>query len=244
MRFFLLPRIIYPRYYNDMKPLRPAFLLLSVFMFLAGCLSVYPGYEEDSGYMESVEQASKGELNDIQHLLLEEAGNLLGADKIIVRDRKFNFDCTGVVLACYYYAGIDLSRVFPRYSGNGVTRIYRYMEDQKLLHKAETPQTGDIIFWDNTYDRNGDGKENDELTHIGMVVSSSENGEVVFIHVNYSKGIILEKMNRKRGDEYMDGNAVINSPMRMKSAKKSSAWLASHLFRVFGRGYILKPDAD
>ena len=77
-------------------------------------------------------------------------------------------DCTGTVLAIYYYAGIDLARDFNKYSGNGVTRLYKSLQAQKLLYETRYPVTGDIIFWDNTYDRNEDGRWNDTLTHVGI----------------------------------------------------------------------------
>ncbi len=220
-----------------MKLLLTFLLLSSVF---TGCSTVSP--YNTARYSESLEkEASRTDITETQRLLIQAAGTLLGVDSIRIKGRTFNFDCTGVVLACYYYAGIDLTDAFPHYTGNGVSRIYQYLEDNDLLYRTETPEPGDIIFWDNTYDRNGDGVENDLLTHMGMVVAS-EDGNIVYIHVNYRKGVILEKMNLKRKNEFMDGNAVINSPMRMKGSKKSPRWLSSHLFRIFGKGYALDGD--
>ena len=41
--------------------------------------------------------------------------------------------------------------------GNGVGRIYKTLETEDLLYTTSTPLVGDIIFWDNTWDANGDG---------------------------------------------------------------------------------------
>ncbi len=35
---------------------------------------------------------------------------------------------------------------------------------------------GDLVFFDNTYDRNGDGKFDDRITHVGIVVGFDKEG--------------------------------------------------------------------
>lgn len=219
----------------------PLILLFSLLM--ASCATFTDG-SSGTGLFSKQEPAPIPENgNDVQKLLIEGANGLRGAKSINVKGRKFTYDCTGVVLGCYYYAGIDLTLAFPDYTGNGVSRIYHYLKDSELLYKTEDPAPGDIIFWDNTYDRNGDGEENDYLTHMGMVVKAEENGQITYIHANYRKGIVFEQMNLKRPDVYMDGSETVNSPMRMKGEKRSPRWLSSHLLKLFGMGYLLTPDA-
>lgn len=180
---------------------------------------------------------------ELQQKLVEGAYAILGQKELNINGKHFNVDCTGTVLAAYYYAGIDLAKDFAKYTGNGVKRLYDYLEANELLYKTKSPAPGDIIFWDDTYDKNGDGKWNDPLTHTGMVVSITEDGEIEYLHENYKKGIILEKMNLQDPDTYqksIDGEMVIiNSPMRMRSAPKGPKWLASQLMRIFGMGYKL-----
>jgi hypothetical protein len=186
------------------------------------------------------------EVTDIQGELIQGAQSLLGKNEIIVRGKRFSMDCTGVVLAIYYHAGIDLTKDFSSYTGNGVARLYYYLADQDFLYNTLAPQPGDIIFWDNTYDQNEDGRWNDTFTHTGMVVQASEWGTIDYVHHNYRKGIVLERMNLKEPDVHekeIDGSMVIiNSPMRMRSSPKGPGWLASHLYRDFGRGYELPRD--
>ncbi len=176
---------------------------------------------------------------------LAEGGRyVLGRKELVIRGRRFNMDCTGTVLAIYYYAGIDLTRNFDRYGGNGVSRLYKSLEAEQLLYDTELPLTGDIIFWDNTYDRNRDGRWNDPLTHVGMVMSAGEDGSIEYVHLNYRKGIIIENMNLRRPDvhEKLEKGRlrIVNSPIRMKQAGKEhpGRWLASQLYRSFGMGYL------
>lgn len=187
-------------------------------------------------------------LDDTQKKLVEGALYLKGRNKINIKNRKFNMDCTGTVLGVYYYAGIDLSKEFNKYTGPGVKRLYNSLNQKKLLYNTNAPKPGDIIFWDNTWDRNHDGKENDYLSHVGMVVKSEKNGQITYIHEHYKKGIIFEKMNLKNPNTYkkvINGKSIIiNSPMRMKGSKKHSKWLSSHLYKIFGKAYLVNSQEE
>lgn len=189
--------------------------------------------------------ASPSGLSETQKLLVEEAYRILGVEKLFVKGKSFSLDCSGTVMAIYWYAGIDLGRNFSKYSGGGTERIYRYLDDEGLLYKTKLPVPGDIIFWDNTYDKNGNGKPDDLLTHMGMVVTADEKGNIEYIHENYRKGIILAKMNLFKPNQYYEivsgKKIILNDPMRMRGSPESSAgWLSGELYRNFGMGYLLK----
>jgi hypothetical protein len=184
------------------------------------------------------------ETSDVQRLLAEGARWALGRRHLVVRGRTFPYDCTGTVLAIYWYAGIDLARDFGEYSGNGVMRLYRSLEKQNLLYSSPHPATGDVIFWDNTYDRNGDGAWNDTLTHMGMVLRSSPDGTIQYVHLNYSRGIVIENMNLLEPNlskKLIRGSLrILNSPIRLKERGQPHPpqWLAGQLYRVLGMGYL------
>ena len=192
---------------------------------------------------ETINPAAGG-TEDIRRKLAEGGHYVLGKKELIIRGKRFNMDCTGTVLAIYYYAGIDLARDFNRYTGGGVTRLYKSLEAEELLYDTRYPVTGDIIFWDNTYDRNEDGRWNDPLTHVGMVMNVSADGDVEYVHLNYHKGIIIENMNLRRPEIHQrlekGQMRIINSPMRMKQAGKAHPenWLSGQLFKIFGMGYL------
>ncbi len=138
-------------------------------------------------------------------------------------------------MAVYYYAGIDLSKDFNKYQGGGVSRIYQYLKDKKLIYYTENPVPGDILFWDNTYDANGNGTRDDILTHMGIVVDVTENETITYIHEHYRKGIIFEHMNLKDPENY-----DVNAAMRMRGTGMEGGWLSSHLYKESGMGYKLK----
>jgi hypothetical protein len=214
---------------------RAALLLLFVLLF--SCTSMV-------GRQSAFTASLPPETSDIQRLLAEGARRMLGRRQLVVRGRTFPYDCTGTVLAIYYYAGIDLARDFDQYSGNGVMRLYRTLEKENLLYSSPHPVTGDVIFWDNTYDRNGDGAWNDSLTHMGMVLRSSPDGSIQYVHLNYSRGIVIERMNLLEPAlhrKLVRGQLrIFNSPIRMQEPGKPHPpqWLAGQLYRVLGMGYL------
>jgi len=161
-----------------------------------------------------------------------------GRDDVSCNNRSFPMDCSGVVSAIYWKAGIDLQAAYPLYTGSGVTRIYRYLEDKNLLYRPDEPAPGDIIFWDNSYDKNGNGLADDELTHIGMVVEISPEGDVTYIHHDYISGIIFARMYPPDPSD-----KTRNNGMRMQSLGPTpdGKTTAGELYRKAGRGWELEP---
>ena len=110
------------------------------------------------------------------------------------------------------------------------------------------PEPGDLVVWDNTYDKNNDGLRNDELTHIGMVIESYGDGTIRYVHFHYGRNsVVIENMNLVTPNVYkktVKGESiVVNAPMRIteKGVKYSiNTGLTSHLFRIFGRAYLLE----
>jgi hypothetical protein len=175
----------------------------------------------------------------LRQKLAEGARSILGKKQLVVRGRHFTMDCTGVVLAVYWYAGIDLSRDFDKFSGNGVSRIYKTLQKDDLLYSNSTPLVGDIIFWDNTYD--GDNP----LSHVGMVLEVRDDGTITYVHEHITKGIITEYMNLRNPDtRTMIDNGqvrVINSPLALAVPGKPhpANWLSGQLYRALGMAYLL-----
>ncbi len=183
---------------------------------------------------------------DLQKRLEEAAQTFIGKkvnSKVMVNDKDFSLDCIGTVAALYYSIGYDIQKDSWNYSGNGVSRLYESLSDKGLLTQDKTPEVGDIIFWDHTWDRNGDGViGNDPLTHSGIVVKTEEDGTIHYLHANYYYGIVIEFMNLLHPDVYRDENGkTLNSPLfdGSNSRKHPPKWLAGDLWRDHGR--ILKP---
>lgn len=187
-----------------------------------------------TGTSPTVPDMDDGSLSKKQQRLIEAAYWAEGRKELKVNGRKYNMDCSGLMLAVYARAGIDLEETYRHYEGNGVLRIYRYMKDKELFYKTNMPSPGDLIFWNDTYDKNNDGKVNDTLTHTGMVVSVDKKGNILFIHENYRLGIVFAKMNMKKKN-----NPDYNAPMRMKSLGPTpdGRYLSSQLINGFARAY-------
>ncbi len=222
---------------------RASLLALIILLMLSSCGTSPDIIETDITELPDGTQTTR-DLSDTQKKLVEGASEIIGREKLFIRGRSFGMDCSGIVLSLYWYAGIDLTKAYNDYSGNGVTRIYRYLEDKDLLYRTLEPAPGDIIFWDNTYDKNEDGEPNDLLTHVGMVVDLDTNGNIDYIHHNYRKGIVLARMNLNNPDTYAETvngeQIIVNSAMRMKGSPGFDKWLSSQLYRQFGMGYLLE----
>ena len=184
--------------------------------------------------------------NNLQ-IIMDQARSMIGLkpyEKYVVRDKVFILDCIGAVSAIFYADGIDISKFFYKYKGSGVDRFYWTLLDYKTLHKNKIPESGDVIFWDNTWDANEDGVfGNDFLTHVGLVMNVEEDGTIHYIHVNYVKGIIVERMNLNYPSVFKDKNGKeLNSPMFLNSQLVSNPpkWLSGDLFKEFGGVLKLK----
>lgn len=173
-----------------------------------------------------------------QKQLVDAANWAKGRNYLTVNGMRFRMDCSGVIRAIYYKAGIDLAKDFNKYRGGGTQRIHEILRAKGLIYKPAIPVPGDILFWDNTYDANHNGQSDDMLSHIGMVVSSDKkSGDVVYVHHHEKKGIVFEKMNLLHPDD-----PAQNAVMRSQRARKlpGNKYLASHLYKDAGKGYLLR----
>ncbi len=183
----------------------------------------------------------------VQRKLVEGARLAVERQDLNLDGRKFSWDCTGTVCAIYWHAGIDLAADFARFSGNGVNRLYQTLEARRLLYRAPLPIAGDLVFWDNTWDQDGDGKWDDPLTHVGMVTESSRDGAISYVHLHHSRGVVIESMSLREPDVHQrmeNGRMrIVNAPMRLAAPGQPhpAQWLAGQLFRVLGMGYLLPP---
>ena len=107
--------------------------------------------------------------------------------RVSVNGKNFMLDCSGAVAAIYYSVGIDVTKDYGKFSGNGVKRLYLALESKGLLaNRKDNPLPGDVIFWDNTYDKNEDKYfGNDPLTHTAVVVGVEDDGTIQYLHAIY-----------------------------------------------------------
>jgi hypothetical protein len=217
--------------------------LLITILVITACVTSPQSLRDDARVPLEDTQRPEREVSAIQERVAAAALSFVGQnpEKLYVGDREFLCDCTGVVLASYYKAGIDLMPAFRQERGNGVARLHGISERYNLTLARSQPEPGDVIIWDDTYDRNGDGAWGDELTHTGIVVHVYPDGQIEYVHHNYRRGVVIAFMNLHDRDTYQvqKGNEVltVNSAMRMKSHRyiRPEMWLSSHLFRSYAR---------
>lgn len=191
-------------------------------------------------------------LTALHDTVFDQAYGLLGYkpdSTVYVRGKKFTLDCIGTVAAIFYGAGIDIMADAGKFyapGDNGVAMFYKSLKNKNGVYKSKYPKPGDVIFWDNTWDRNSNGRFGDDpLTHVGLVTKVDNDGTIHYIHDNYVYGIVVETMNLYRPKDIRDENGkIINSALYMNSSetkKLSHPWLSGDLFREFG-GVILSFD--
>ena len=114
--------------------------------------------------------------------IVRTAAKLVGAKMIESNGRRIAYDCAGVTRAVFLKHGIDLYDSEPIDShANGVRIIHAHIRQQGTFHQGPVVHPGDLVFFNNTWDYNGDGKVNDPLTHVGIVERQEPDGTVVFI---------------------------------------------------------------
>jgi hypothetical protein len=172
-----------------------------------------------------------------QGAIVHTAAGLVGAKTILSQGRRISYDCAGVTRAIYLAHGIDLyDGVDAGRNVNGVRLIYEHVRDQGRIHAGPVVHPGDLVFFDNTWDYNGDGEANDPLTHVGIVERVESDGTIVFIS-RVSEAIERYRMNLARPHihQTVDGR-ILNDYMRRKRSpdEDGTRYLTGELFAAFG----------
>lgn len=169
--------------------------------------------------------------------IVRTATQLLGARTIESNGRRITYDCAGVTRAIYLEHGIDLYNGHTRdRNANGVRLIYNHMRQHGQLHQGPAVHPGDLVFFDNTWDFNGDGRLNDPLTHVGVVERIEPDGTVVFISrvadavERYHMNLALPHVHKTA-----DGR-ILNDYIRRKrpTDPDNMGYLAGELFTFYG----------
>jgi hypothetical protein len=179
--------------------------------------------------------ASGPSAEDAIQAVLAAARATLGQGSPELEGHRLPTDCSGYLRGLYTLAGVDLFSE-GRPADNGVRAIIRWVERHGVPHRHKVPSIGDLVFFDNSYDRNRDGRLNDPFTHAGLVEQVLADGTVLIIHAT-NHGIVREPMNLFRPREEMDPDGrPINAPLRRKTSRDPVHMprLMSELFAGFG----------
>ncbi|HHO50300.1 MAG TPA: CHAP domain-containing protein [Deltaproteobacteria bacterium] len=149
--------------------------------------------------------------------------------------RGFRDDCSGFVEASLAHAGLPLS-------GN-TSAFWELSREAGYTHHRKIPRPGDLAFFDNTWDRNGNDRLDDELSHIAIVLEVDGEGTITLAHAGTSSGRSILTMNLSHPSvREIDGGQVVNSYLRRKTPEDSARtrYLSGELWRGFA---TLRSDA-
>ncbi|MEO5863915.1 MAG: hypothetical protein ABIQ79_02605 [Nitrospiraceae bacterium] len=202
---------------------------------LVGC-AIQPTERPRASAPEARPCCRSVELAPSRSAIVRTAATLVGAKTIESNGRRIAYDCAGVTRAIYLKHGIDLYQGSPNGPhANGVRLIHAHIRQQGTFHQGPIAHPGDLVFFNNTWDYNGDGKVNDSLTHVGIVERQEPDGTVVFIS-RVASAVERYRMNLRQPHIHKaaDGR-ILNDYLRRKHVRDSdnTPYLTGQLFAQF-----------
>jgi cell wall-associated NlpC family hydrolase len=177
------------------------------------------------------------DLSGWRQKVVEAARNLTITNQTFSGKTWYNRDCSGTVYAAFEAAGyplgeLILKNVRPNLNGTAIlNEICRSNPGSSLVTAAEI-QPGDLVFFDNTFDKNQNGHSDDTLTHVAIITEFDEkSGNVSFVHYNtFHNKILEERMNlRHRTDKNL--NIILRWPAQNDPQQER---YAAELINSFG----------
>jgi hypothetical protein len=99
----------------------------------------------------------------------------------------------------------------------------------------DQPQPGDLAFFDRTYDANRNGRLDDVLTHVAVVVAVDDDGTVELVHFG-SGQIKALRLSLTQPAVRREGGQVLNDYLRSPGyGPPNGKRLAGQLLRGFAR---------
>lgn len=124
---------------------------------------------------------------------------------------------------------------FDNAEAMSIVDLYRSVQTSGTIYHSETPIVGDLVFFHNTYDANGDRRNNDWYVHVGVIESVSKSATITIL--SYRNGAVTrDYMNLKHAHEANVDGETANSSLRskQKSDPAYTQYLAAELFAGFG----------
>lgn len=178
----------------------------------------------------------KFENDDLRTKVATTALNYVGETKILYNGKYYDFDCSGFVKFVLLSCGIDIDSKVKIFSFSKTIDYYNIFKLNDRLFREGIVRPGDLVFFDNTYDRNNNKRFDDKLTHIGMVVGVDRNTKsILFVDKSRGKKVTLKSINlswKNVNKIVVDGTVYeVNSYVRDDDLGK---FLASEVFAGFG----------
>lgn len=117
---------------------------------------------------------------------------------------------------------------------DAIASMYRYATENGRVYHHTRPVVGDLVFFNNTHDADGDGRPNDFFSHVGIVERVDEDATVTVL--SYLDGRVRRfVMNLEAPSVASDGGRELNTAIRERSRDDlpSTAYLSGELFVGF-----------
>ena len=156
----------------------------------------------------------------------EAAARSVGRGPLVVNGERYRMDCSGVAHAIYARAGFPLGTV-------GDTRhLFELARTRGSLRRSD-PLPGDLAFFDFTWDADGNGALDDQLSHVAVVERVEPDGTVVLVH-RVGERVVRTRMNLARPHDRNDEHgAPLNHFLRSASGGHPAKTTAE-LFVAYG----------
>ncbi|MBT3219517.1 MAG: CHAP domain-containing protein [Proteobacteria bacterium] len=140
-------------------------------------------------------------------------------------------DCSGFVEAVFDRLGLDFN--------GSVSMMWDQAKSSGAVHHRKRPRIGDLIFFDNTHDNNGNQRWDDPLTHIAVVIDVEPDGTIVFAHGGTGRGRTTGRMNLQHPSTHSHDEFILNDYLRRSSPRDPprTTYLAGELWRGFATLY-------
>ena len=212
-------------------------------VFMVGCAHQplrYPGSTrhlsgspEDPPERRATAQASKSEPKRAAprgRKVGQAATYYLGKSKLRVSSTTYRYDCSGFVDAAHARAGVDLGL-------RNAAALHTLAQEEKLFSRSKRQvDVGDTIFFDNTHDRNHNGRLDDRNTHVAIVNQVDSDGTIHMVHLG-SRGVTRLRMNlREPGVHKNAAGKELNSFLRVRRSAdpRHTVYLAGELWSGTG----------
>jgi hypothetical protein len=156
------------------------------------------------------------------------ATSFVGRERMEVDGTCYRDDCSGLVEAAYAGAGLVVK--------GSVHDLYERAGSLGVLHKSHRPEAGDVAFFDDTWDYNRNGRFDDPLSHVAVVVSVDDKGTITLVHRG-GGGVAKLLMNLEKPDLRDDDRGVrLNDYVRVKKRHDPAGarYLSGQLWVAFG----------
>ena len=153
------------------------------------------------------------------------AASWVGKSRLRHQGTTYRYDCSGFVNAAHALAGDDLAH-------RNTAGMVAYAKSLGVYERVGSPGQGDTVFWDNTHDRNGNGRLDDTFTHVGIVEQVDRDGTLHVIHLG-SKGVVRIRMNLQRPGDYKNADGkILNSFLRRRTNNdpRGTQYLSGQLY--------------